>query len=162
MEMENQLKDEFNKYFSEAWSLNVAAVSNKLQKLEKHVQKVETQFLKGASKLEDVTKDISNLLKDTSNLNVLVDNERIDPTGVGFIGEEYEIISNDPSTSNTSQKCTSNTLRNHESRTRFMDNILSTPSETSVEDDNEYMTDGECCSSNNILERHIKMITHIV
>ncbi|CAC5378105.1 unnamed protein product [Mytilus coruscus] len=136
MEKENRLKDEviamvqtirgLHKTHTEildrmtsnckAWSLNVAAASNKIQKLEQHMQKVETQFLEDTSKLEEVTKDISNLMKDTSRLNVLVDNVRNYATCEGVIDEKYETISNEPSSSITSQNRTSNMLGNHKPR----------------------------------------------
>ncbi|XP_052100437.1 uncharacterized protein LOC127734546 isoform X2 [Mytilus californianus] len=138
-----------------AWSLNVAAASNKIQKLEQHMQKVETQLLEDTSKLEEVTKDISNLMKDTSRLNVLVDNVRNYATCERVIGEKYETISNKPSSSITSQNSTSNTLGNHKSRIIFMENMLSSPSESSIEEANACVKDDACCSSKT-LEMHIK------
>ncbi|CAG2236879.1 unnamed protein product [Mytilus edulis] len=91
----------------EVWSLNVATASNKFQKLEQHVQKVETQFLEDASTLEELTKDISNLMNDTSRLNV-----RNHANCEEGNGEKHKVISNEHSSSQTSQNCTSNTLGN--------------------------------------------------
>ncbi|XP_063435649.1 E3 ubiquitin-protein ligase Ufd4-like [Mytilus trossulus] len=93
---------------SEAWSLQVAAASNKIQKIEQHVQKIETQFLDDASTSEELTKDVSTLMNDTRGLNLVVDNVRNYVPCEEAIGEKHKVRSRSP----TSQNCTLNTLGN--------------------------------------------------
>ncbi|CAC5378101.1 unnamed protein product [Mytilus coruscus] len=130
---------------SEAWSSNSAAASNKIQQLEKHVQKVETQFLEDTSKLKEVTYQITNLLKKS-----------------GVVVEHYNIVSTASPTDITSQNTTSNTIGNKESRSILMDKIPSSTSESAVEEDNEFMTDDESCSSNTFERRIENDITNSV
>ncbi|CAC5378102.1 unnamed protein product [Mytilus coruscus] len=129
----------------EAWSSNSAAASNKIQQLEKHVQKVETQFLEDTSKLKEVTYQITNLLKKS-----------------GVVVEHYNIVSTASPTDITSQNTTSNTIGNKESRSILMDKIPSSTSESAVEEDNEFMTDDESCSSNTFERRIENDITNSV
>ncbi|CAC5358861.1 TMF1 [Mytilus coruscus] len=88
-------------------------------------------------------------------MNVLVDTIRSGATFEGVVGEHYNIVSTASPTDITSQKTTSVTIGNKESRTIVMDKIPSSTSESAIEEDNEFMADDESCSSNTF-ERRIE------
>ncbi|XP_052100429.1 uncharacterized protein LOC127734542 isoform X2 [Mytilus californianus] len=139
----------------EAWSSNTAAASNKIQQLAKYVQKVETQILQDTNKLDKVTNQIATLLKKSDKVNVLVDSIRSNATFEGVVGENYNTVSTASPTDITSQKYTLVNKENKESRISVMDKILSLPSESPVEENNEYMAGDECFGSNTF-ERRIE------
>ncbi|CAC5383688.1 unnamed protein product [Mytilus coruscus] len=125
------------------------------RELAKYVQKVETQILQDTNKLDKVTNQIASLLKKSDRVNVLVDSIRSNATFEGVVGENYNTVSTASPTDITSQKCILVNKGNKESRTSVMDKILSLPSESRVEEGNEYMLGDECFGSNTF-ERRIE------
>ncbi|XP_071166448.1 uncharacterized protein [Mytilus edulis] len=176
MDVENRLKDEvivleqtvraLNKTQTEilcritsnreAWSLNSAAASNKIQQLEKHVQNIETQILEDTSMLDKVTNQITNLLKRNGGLKVLADNLQSNAIFEGVICEKTYIFPSASQTNITHQQCTSIALGNTESSTNVMNEILSSPSEFTVEEDNEFMADKELSTISTSHDLHDK------
>lgn len=103
------------------------------------------------------------MLKKNGRLNVLADNLRNDVTFEGVtIDENNHIVSNAPQTNITIQQSTSVTLGNTESSTRVMDKVIPSPSESTVEEDNEYLADEEFCTKNTFERRIESDITNSV
>lgn len=124
--------------------------------LEKHIQNIETQFLEDTSMLDKVTNQITNLLKRNGGLKVLADNLQSDAIFEGVVCEKTYIFSSASQTNITHQQCTSIALGNTESSTNVMDEILSSPSEFTFEEDNEFMADKELSTISTSHDLHNK------
>ncbi|XP_076101484.1 uncharacterized protein LOC143071203 [Mytilus galloprovincialis] len=182
MDVENRLKDEvivmeqtiraLNKTHTEilyrmtsnreAWSSHSAAASNTIQRLEKHIQNIDTLILDDTNTLDKVTNQITNLLKKNGRLKVLADNLRSDVTFKGVVCENFNNCLSASQTNNTSQQCISIALGNTELGTSVMDKITSSPSESTVEEDNQFMADEEMCTSSTSQDLHDKNDQEII
>ena len=130
--------------------------------LEKHIQNIDTLILDDTNTLDKVTNQITNLLKKNGRLKVLADNLRSDVTFKGVVCENFNNCLSASQTNNTSQQCISIALGNTELGTSVMDKITSSPSESTVEEDNQFMADEEMCTSSTSEDLHDKNDQEII
>ncbi|VDI65557.1 Hypothetical predicted protein [Mytilus galloprovincialis] len=130
--------------------------------LEKHIQNIDTLILDDTNTLDKVTNQITNLLKKNGRLKVLADNLRSDVTFKGVVCENFNNCLSASQTNNTSQQCISIALGNTELGTSVMDKITSSPSESTVEEDNQFMADEEMCTSSTSQDLHDKNDQEII
>ncbi|CAC5422046.1 unnamed protein product [Mytilus coruscus] len=116
-----------------------------LLELKEHVSRVDTKSVEHSNNLDDVSKQISNLLLKTRRLNVIVDNLQ---NMAKYDEKNSKYFSSDMSTNDEYCECSLNVKENNESVGIGKIQILCRKSgEASDENNTDYKSDNECCSS---------------